>query len=47
MRPAKVPLLWGSAHKLQAVTGWEPHISFEQSLHDILADFRQRVHLST
>lgn len=47
MRPAKVPLLWGSAHKLQAVTGWEPHISFEQSLQDILADFRQRVHLST
>jgi GDP-4-dehydro-6-deoxy-D-mannose reductase len=46
MRPAKVPLLWGNASKLRAISDWQPLISFEQSLHDVLEDCRQRVQSS-
>jgi GDP-4-dehydro-6-deoxy-D-mannose reductase len=46
MRPANVPLLWGDPSKLQKVTGWQPEISFEQSLTDVLDDCRQRVKAS-
>ena len=46
--PAKVqkndiPVQVGSAKKLKQITGWEPTISVEQSLIDLLNDWRQRV----
>lgn len=43
MRPANVPLLWGDSRKLRQRTGWEPGISLQKSLSDILADCRVRV----
>jgi GDP-4-dehydro-6-deoxy-D-mannose reductase len=43
LRPVNVPLVVCDASRLQARTGWEPAISVEQSLRDILADARVRV----
>jgi GDP-4-dehydro-6-deoxy-D-mannose reductase len=43
MRPSDVPRRVGDASRLRSRTGWEPQISFEQSLLDILNDWRQRV----
>lgn len=43
MRPSDVPRRVGDASRLRARTGWEPTIPFEQTLLDILNDWRQRV----
>jgi GDP-4-dehydro-6-deoxy-D-mannose reductase len=43
MRPSDVPRRIGDASKLRQRTGWEPVIPFEQSLLDILNDWRQRL----
>jgi GDP-4-dehydro-6-deoxy-D-mannose reductase len=43
MRPADVPCRVGDASRLRDRTGWEPIIPFEQSLRDILDDWRGRV----
>jgi GDP-4-dehydro-6-deoxy-D-mannose reductase len=43
MRPSDVPRRVGDASKLRQHTGWEPVIPFEQSLLDILNDWRQRM----
>ncbi len=43
MRPSDVPRRVGDASRLRAQTGWEPTIPFEQSLLDILNDWRQRL----
>lgn len=43
LRPSRVPVLRGDATHLAEATGWQPEISFEQSLMDVLADFRQRI----
>jgi GDP-4-dehydro-6-deoxy-D-mannose reductase len=43
MRPSDVPRRVGSARKLRDCTGWNPAIPFEQTLLDILNDWRQRV----
>lgn len=42
LRPSDVPVLVGDASKLQSTTDWEPKIPPEQSLQDILNDWRQR-----
>lgn len=42
LRPSDIPILVGNASKLRAVTGWEPEISLEQSLHDILDWWRAK-----
>lgn len=42
-RPVDVPVLRGDASKLHAATGWEPQISLEQTLVDLLDDMRRRV----
>ncbi|MCA9909702.1 MAG: GDP-mannose 4,6-dehydratase [Anaerolineae bacterium] len=47
MRPSRVPLVWGDSSKLHQLTGWQPMIPFEQSLREILNDFRQRVSQSS
>lgn len=41
MRPSDVPRRVGDAGKLRAATGWQPTIPFEQTLLDILNDWRQ------
>ena len=45
MRPVDVPRRVGDASRLRRSTGWEPEIPFEQSLLDILNDWRQRMGL--
>jgi GDP-4-dehydro-6-deoxy-D-mannose reductase len=45
MRPSDVPRRVGDATKLQQTTGWHPTIAFEQTLLDILNDWRQ--HMAT
>jgi GDP-4-dehydro-6-deoxy-D-mannose reductase len=43
MRPSDIPRVVCNYAKLQACTGWEPRIAFEQSLADVLQDWRARV----
>lgn len=42
LRPSDVPRRVGNAARLRQQTGWEPAIPLEQSLLDILNDWRQR-----
>ncbi len=42
-RPADVQVMRVSTRKLRAATGWSPVIPFEQSLADIMDDWRRRV----
>jgi len=42
-RPVDVPVLRGDPAKLHKATGWEPQIPLEQTLADLLAEWRQRV----
>jgi len=42
MRPADIKDIRGSHAKLTADTGWEPQIPLDQTLADVLADWRQR-----
>lgn len=42
MRPSDTPVVIGNADKLKAATGWSPAISFEQTLADVLSDWRNR-----
>jgi GDP-4-dehydro-6-deoxy-D-mannose reductase len=43
MRPSDVPKVVCDYGKLNASTGWEPVISFEESLADVLDDWRIRI----
>lgn len=43
IRPLEVPVQYADCSKLRAATGWKPEIPFEQTLSDILADWRTRV----
>lgn len=43
MRPSDVPVSICDNSRLREATGWKPEVSFEQSLEDILNDWRQRV----
>ena len=43
LRPVDVPEIRGDAGKLGADTGWQPEITFEETLRDVLADCRQRL----
>lgn len=43
LRPSDVPILIGDPTKFKKATGWEPTIPFEQTLHDILEFWRERV----
>ncbi len=39
-RPVDIPLLTGSAKRLEALTGWRPEIALEQTLGEVLDDAR-------
>lgn len=43
LRPVEVPILRGSHRRLTAATGWEPEVSIDQTLTDLLTDWRSRV----
>ena len=43
LRPVELPVLLGSHDRLTAATGWEPQISIDQTLADLLEDWRKRV----
>lgn len=43
LRPVDVPTVIADASKIKADTGWQPEITFEQTLRDILDDARKRV----
>ena len=43
MRPSDVPVSICDNSRLKAATGWRPEVSFEQSLLDILNDWRERL----
>jgi GDP-4-dehydro-6-deoxy-D-mannose reductase len=40
LRPVEVPVLRGSFEKLHDATGWEPVITLETSLHDVVSQLR-------
>lgn len=42
-RPVDIPVLVGDNGALRAATGWEPTIPLEQTLTDVLADWRTRL----
>ena len=42
-RPADVPVLRGDATRLRLTTGWKPTITLDQTLHDMLEDWRRRL----
>ena len=46
LRPTDVPVSVCDASKLRAVTGWEPRIPLEQTLRDVLDEWRDRVQSS-
>jgi GDP-4-dehydro-6-deoxy-D-mannose reductase len=41
-RPADIPIIYGSAQKLRQDTGWQPEIPFEQTVADVLAEWRAK-----
>ena len=42
LRPVEIPVLRGSFEKLHEATGWEPSISLDETLADVVADLRSR-----
>ncbi|MDL2341604.1 MAG: GDP-mannose 4,6-dehydratase [Patescibacteria group bacterium] len=42
MRPADNPVIYGDHSKLTNDTGWQPTITFEQTMTDVIADWRSR-----
>jgi GDP-4-dehydro-6-deoxy-D-mannose reductase len=47
LRPSDVPVLRGTAEKLERATGWRPRIPLEQTLSDLLEYWRRRIRSRT
>jgi nucleoside-diphosphate-sugar epimerase len=47
MRPVDTPISYGDPSRLRAATGWQPQIPFEQTVRDVLEDWRGRVKRET
>jgi GDP-4-dehydro-6-deoxy-D-mannose reductase len=43
VRPIDIPMLVGDASRLRQLTGWAPTIPLQQSIEDVLDDWRQRI----
>jgi GDP-4-dehydro-6-deoxy-D-mannose reductase len=43
MRPSDTPMTYCDASKFNARTGWAPNIPFQQTLRDVLDDWRERI----
>ena len=46
VRPVEIPVLIGNYSRLQKRTGWTPQIPLEQSLRDVLNEWRQHVRVA-
>ncbi len=44
LRPVEVPIFVCNPARMRQATGWQPTFTFEQTLIDVLEDWRQRVH---
>ncbi len=44
-RPSDTPVLYGNAMKFRGVTGWQPQIPFEQTIADVLNEWRRKIAL--
>jgi GDP-4-dehydro-6-deoxy-D-mannose reductase len=42
MRPSDNPIIYGDNHKIKEATGWVPEIPLQQTLNDVIADWRLR-----
>ncbi|MGE3269179.1 MAG: GDP-mannose 4,6-dehydratase [Chloroflexota bacterium] len=42
-RPLEMPVMYADCTKIKAATGWQTEIPFEQTLRDVLEDWRQRL----
>jgi GDP-4-dehydro-6-deoxy-D-mannose reductase len=42
MRPSDAPIIYGSHVKITEHTGWKPEIKLEQTLIDVIQDWRAR-----
>jgi GDP-D-mannose dehydratase len=42
LRPVEIPVMRGSFNKLHETTGWEPSITLETSLRDVIAEHRSK-----
>jgi GDP-4-dehydro-6-deoxy-D-mannose reductase len=42
-RPSDIPVLIGDPRRLRTATGWEPRVDLDQTLRDLLDDWRARV----
>ena len=40
IRPLEMPVMYADCSKIHAATGWKAEIPFEQTLHDVLDDWR-------
>jgi GDP-4-dehydro-6-deoxy-D-mannose reductase len=43
LRPLEVPVMYADCTRIHAATGWRAEIPFEQTLRDVLEDWRERV----
>jgi GDP-4-dehydro-6-deoxy-D-mannose reductase len=43
LRPLEVPVMYADCSRIEAATGWRAEIPFEQTLRDVLEDWRARV----
>jgi GDP-4-dehydro-6-deoxy-D-mannose reductase len=43
LRVSDIPILVGDSQRLREQTGWQPEITLDQTLHDVLTEWRQRV----
>ncbi len=42
-RPVEIPIMTGDNSRLRNATGWQPQIPIEQSVRDVLDEWRQRI----
>jgi len=42
LRPTDEPIIWADCTKLKLATGWEPTISLDQTIDDMLSYWRQK-----
>ena len=46
LRPTDEPVIWADCGKLKLATGWEPVISLDQTIDDMLGYWRQKPDLA-